>query len=151
QYRVEPLCAASSAQVELPGAGVTATPVPGREAHQGINRGKIAIGGGEVWTYKAQAGEAILVAVNADKPANESTDAERIARGLFDARLTVRSLDGAFVREADDTVGENFRTTDPVIERLQFPVAGTYQIEVRSFGNESGGAYTLVIGQAKPA
>src|SRR5207253_759312 len=97
QYRVEPLCAANSlAQVEASGAGVTATPVPGREAHQGTNRGKIEIGGGETWTYQAKAGDAILIAVNADKPANESTDAERIARGLFDARITVRGLDGAF-------------------------------------------------------
>ncbi len=145
QYRVDPLCEPTAAQTALPESGVTATPASGLVARQGDNRGKIAVGGGQVWTFTGKAFEILSIRADADKPANEAGDHERRERGLLDTRLVVRGPDGSIVAEADDTVTEDFRTTDSLISRLVLPADGTYQIEVRSFGNETGGAYTVVI------
>jgi hypothetical protein len=85
------------------------------------------------------------IRVNADKPANEAGSREQQERGLFDARFIVRAPDGKVLIEADDTVTTTLRTTDPAVESLRLPVDGIYPIEVRSFGDETGGAYTMVI------
>jgi WD40 repeat protein len=142
-------CAANAvAMVSIPASALTSTPIRGRAVQIGLNRGRIDIGGAETWTYSAQAGEAIMISVKADKAANETTDRERRERGLLDVRVIVRDAAGNVIAEGDDTVTETFRTTDAMLERLEFSTAGVYEIEVRSFGNEMGGGYTLLIGSA---
>ena len=145
QYMIEPFCEATpSPTLTLP-PSITATSARPQPARLGENRGQIPVGGGQVWTYTGHAGEYLNIRVIADKPANEAGSREQQARGLFDARFVIQAPDGAVLIEADDVVTPTLRTTDPAVEYLQLPVNGTYQIEVRSFGDETGGAYTIVI------
>jgi hypothetical protein len=67
--------------------------------------------------------------VNADDPA------------AFDTWVGVRAPDGALLAEDDD--GDS--GTDSLIAGLRLPEDGIYEIEVRSYNDESGGVYTLVI------
>jgi hypothetical protein len=145
QYMIEPFCEVTPAPTLTLPPRITATPAAPLSARPGETRGHIPVGGGQVWTYAGRAGEYLNIRVNADKPANEAGSREIRERGLFDARFIVRAPDGTVLIEADDVVTPTLRTTDPAVEYLRLPVGGTYQIEVRSFGDETGGAYTMVI------
>lgn len=126
-----------------------ATPVMQVEfAGVGETQGEIAIGGGQVWRYEGQSGELLTVQVNANKPASGADKQKRQAEGLLDTRLIIRSTDGTVLAADDDIV--NFENTDSRVEMLQLPEDGIYEIEVRSLGNQYGGAYTLVIESRKP-
>ncbi|RMF81165.1 MAG: hypothetical protein D6737_05860 [Chloroflexi bacterium] len=124
----------------------TATPVSvANPATLGDNRGEIAIGGGEVWFYQGSAGDVISISVIADNTATRSTtNEERLERGLLDTTVSVRDSAGNEIAFNDDNMTiEN--STDSLIDGLVLPEDGIYAIEVRSWENRSGGAYTLKI------
>jgi hypothetical protein len=125
----------------------TATPNPiSKAASIGKNRGEIPVGGADLWTYIGRAGERLDIAVDADAPANDTSVEERIAQNLLDTYVIVRAPDGTVLAEADDI--QDGVVTNTFIGRLRLPEDGVYQIEVRSWENTNGGAYTLTIGSS---
>lgn len=71
-----------------------------------------------------------------------SADAIRVRDG-FDSLLIVHNPDGSELAMNDDI--ENGIQTNSLIENLVLSEDGTYEIEVRSGGDLSGGSYTLMI------
>jgi len=122
----------------------TLTPVPAEAARIGEQRGDIAIGGGQAWTYNGRAGETITIGVNADAPANDASS--RI--GLLDSMVRVYAPDGSQIAENDDI--DPAIITDSRIDQLVLTGTGTYRIEVRSWDDRSGGEYTLIIDSQMP-
>ncbi len=117
----------------------TATAAASKAAQVGDNRGEISASGGQVWSYNGQAGEMLTLLVTADHPANDAQD----RTGLLDTIVTVRSPDGQVLNQADDI--DPGILTDSRIDGLTLPVTGVYEIEVRSWDDASGGAYSLTI------
>jgi WD40 repeat protein len=122
----------------------TSTPLDAGSASVGDNRGEIVIGGGQIWTYDGQSGETLTIRVSADHPPNDADD----RTGLLDTLVIVRAPDVSTLAENDDIRIGNI--TDSWIEDLELPVDGIYEIEVRSWDNRDGGAYTLTIGSVLP-
>jgi hypothetical protein len=118
----------------------TAAAETGLEAEVGENEGEIEIGGGQLWTYEGEEGDIITIHVLADDP--YYVDGETFEDG-FDTIVTVRAENGTILAEADDILTGT--DSNPLIENLVLPEDGTYEIEVRSWDNRSGGEYTLVI------
>jgi tetratricopeptide (TPR) repeat protein len=129
----------------------TATPVTARAARLGSQPGEIALGGGEAWTYAGRAGEMLVIRVNAENPApGDTTTAERLERGLFDAIVLVYAPDGALLAQADidaDLPQDQPEWNNPRLP-ITLPVDGTYTLVVRGYADESAGAYTLVVAAA---
>jgi hypothetical protein len=122
----------------------SATPVEASDPAQiGDNIGEIELGGGQIWFYEGQEGEILTINVRADNPANETSREERIEQGLLDTIVYVYAPGGELIATADDM--ENAILTDSEVAELELEVTGTYIIEVRSFGDDSGGGYTLSI------
>jgi hypothetical protein len=115
----------------------------------GTYQGVVPLGGGETWLYAGMAGEVLTVHVNAESPAGPDTATnEQLKGGMLDSILVIRAPDGSVIAVNDDDANALSRTdnsTNSAIYNLQLPVDGTYEIEVRSYGNESTGAYTLII------
>jgi hypothetical protein len=105
----------------------------------GHNRGEIPIGGGELWRYEGKAGETLAISAIADQPARDGEDEERNPDGL-DTLVIVHMPNGETVSADDIEAGI---ITNSLIEGFILPVDGVYEIEVRSWDNASGGAYTL--------
>jgi hypothetical protein len=86
--------------------------------------------------------------VVAERPAGrDGTTEERLSQNLLDTYLIVRSPDGEVIAENDDDEDlpdDDINITNSVVS-LTLPSNGLYQIEVRSYADESGGAYTLEI------
>jgi tetratricopeptide (TPR) repeat protein len=126
----------------------TTTPVTARAARPGSQPGEIALGGGEAWTYRGQAGELVVIRVEAENPApGDTSTEERLERGLFDAIVLVYGPDGALLAQADidSTLPQNeAEWNNPRLE-LTLLVDGMYRIEVRGYADQSAGAYSLVI------
>lgn len=125
----------------------TATLAVRHTAQVGENIGQIKVGGGEVWTYEGHAGEALVIRVMADLPAGTQTNAvERAELGLLDTRMILRGPSGFVVENNDDELipEDDPERTNSRIEVI-LPADGTYEIEVRSYADESGGSYTLVV------
>lgn len=118
------------------------TPESGQTAQLGENRGEIVIGGGQVWTFNGTRGQLLRIRVEADRPARTGEDVERDDEG-FDTLLIVHGINGAQLAQDDDI--EDGVITNSLIERVRLPSDGEYQIEVRSWDNQSGGTYTLII------
>lgn len=116
------------------------SPVAQREVTAGQYRGDLPVGGRDVWTYYGCLDERISVRVEADSPANTTPVPPP---GTLDATISVRAPDGQFIAQADDIVVAVL--TDAAIENLRLPATGTYEIEVRGFDFQTGGAYTLTI------
>ena len=126
----------------------TLMPVRADAASVGSNRGEIEIGGGQIWTFEASAGQPYTIRVLADRPAGVETNTrERVERNLLDAYLIVRGPDGEIVAENDDDETVSESALERTNSRVQFTAesGGTYTIEVRSYDDASGGAYTLDI------
>lgn len=135
--------------------GIMPTPVPTLtpvaatfRAIVGSNRGEIAIGGGEIWNYEGTEGERLNISVIADRPAGrEGTTEERLEQNLLDTYLIIRDSTGEIIAENDDDEGvpeDDINITNSFVS-LTLPRGGLYQIEVRSYADESGGEYTLFI------
>ncbi len=134
----------AATQLPTPIPTPTAAPVGALTAQPGENRGEIPLGGGQVWAYAGQAGERLSIRVSADQPASGVWGlAAQLERGALDTRLIVYAPDGEILAEADDI--QNGLDTDALIEDLTLTAAGQYRIEVRSYAEQTGGAYTLVI------
>ncbi|MDZ4763567.1 MAG: hypothetical protein SGI73_03375 [Chloroflexota bacterium] len=116
----------------------TATPIPRAEAQIGSQTGTLEIGGGDVWTYAANAGDGLTIRVSADHPANDAPD----RTGLLDTVVRVFAPDGSLLSEADDIAPDSL--TDSEIRDLRLPTDGVYRIEVGAWGVGSGG-YTLTL------
>jgi WD40 repeat protein len=160
-YRVEPLCDSDgNSPTEAPYPTLTPTartttaptlePLPtrtpratavvaGNPAQVGEQRGEIEVGGGEVWTYNGSYGETLNILVEADEPANDAED----RTGLYDTYLIVRSPLGYIIYTADD-IQDGIITNSQIIG-LTLPTTGVYEIEIRSWDDQSGGEYTLTI------
>ncbi|MFN8371619.1 MAG: WD40 repeat domain-containing protein [Anaerolineae bacterium] len=161
-YRVEPYCAADGTQPSItpypsmtptalstaifptptsyPSRTPAATPVAAaNRAEAGEQHGEVQVGGGEVWTYYGSYGETLNIRVVADNPANDNED--RV--GLFDSYLSISSPAGRVLYVSDDI--DPGVVTDSYISGLVLAATGVYEIEVRSWNNESGGTYTLII------
>jgi hypothetical protein len=114
----------------------------------GSNRGEIAIGGGETWNFEGVEGERLSIRVIAERPAGrETTTEERLEQNLFDTYLIVRDPGGEIIAENDDNEDlseDDLNITNSLVS-LTLPRSGLYQFEVRSYADESGGAYTLEI------
>ncbi|MBI5957444.1 MAG: hypothetical protein HY866_01825 [Chloroflexi bacterium] len=109
---------------------------------KGDNRGEIALGEADVWMYTGQAGEVLNMQLKADRPAGDTTADQRIEFGLLDTMLVIRAPDGSLLAANDDT---NDTDTDSSLLDVSLPADGDYQIEVRSWGSQSAGSYTLLI------
>lgn len=138
-------------QTRTPIPTITLTPSPTRTPNQqgdgmavvGENRGEVLVGGGQIWFYAGQAGEVLTLSTLADNPANDTPAELRETLGLFDTRLILRDANGTVIAENDDIV----RTvnTDSAIVDFTLPFSDFYSIEVRSFDDATGGAYTLIV------
>ena len=137
QYNVLPLC-----EVTIPTP--TAQPIQQETVQPGEYQGDFAIGSGDVWLIEAHAGDILTVNVEAANPASGVDDPQRrIELGLLDTAMILRDPDGRVIAENDDrAAGED---TNSGIEGVTLLLDGVYQIEVRSFGNQTGGAYTITI------
>lgn len=132
----------------LPTLTPTATPaLMPNPAVNGENRGELPLGGGQRWTYEGRAGESLNISVITDRPANDTSPETRKAENLLDP-LVIITLNNEVLAEDDDI--ENGRQTDVQIEDLTLPVDGVYVIEVRSYDNETGGWYTLILESESP-
>jgi WD40 repeat protein len=106
-------------------------------------------GGGQAWEYAGTAGERLSIRVAADHSADRTWGAERqIEAGLLDPILTVYAPDGSPLAEADDL--ENGVATDAYLESIELPQTGVYRIEVRSFHDQTGGGYRLILADPRP-
>ena len=123
--------------ITLPTAGVDP-----QTATQGANRGGMPIGSADVWTFEAQAGDVIAIDVLADRPADRATAEQRIEYFLMDTLLAVYAPDGSLLAANDDM---DRGLTNSRITGLALPEDGSYRIEVRTWANQSGGDYTLLI------
>lgn len=115
----------------------TAVPAIVGTAQIGNNRGEIAIGERDLWTYEGSRGEVLNIRVEADNPVNTRQDVS----GLLDTYIVIYTPDGEVLTEADDF--DEGIITDSYIRGLSLPEDGSYQIEVRGYNLESGGEYTL--------
>jgi WD40 repeat protein len=135
----------------------TATSVAAGSASAGDNRGEIAVGGGQIWTYQGQAGETVTFTVLADHPGSGNDPNEWVAKGLFDTLLGIYSPDGTPLVSNDDLDGTTLANgsvtdTNSQISDLTLPNDGAYLIEIRSaYGGKTGGEYTLVIESSRSA
>jgi WD40 repeat protein len=116
---------------------------------RGENPGLLPAGGGQAWEYAGTAGERLSIRVAADSPANRIWGVERqIEAGLLDATLAVYAPDGSLLAEADDL--ENGVATDAYLESIELPQDGIYRIEVRSYRDQTGGGYRLILADPRP-
>jgi len=140
----------TAAPVSAPAALVPlATPTPASlpadrfAAQIGDNRGIIAPGGGQVWTYTGRADELLIIEALADQPSTGVYDfAQQVERGLLDTWLAVYGPDGAQLAENDDFRG--VRDNNARVDVL-LPQDGTYVIQVRGYSDLTAGAYTLSV------
>ena len=112
-----------------------------QDAVLGGNVGEILVGEADVWTYTGQAGEVLDLWLMADRPAGRTSREQRRELGLMDTLLVVRGPDGALLAANDD----GHLTSDSMIEGLELPEDGVYQIEIRTWENQTGGGYSLII------
>ncbi len=125
--------------IPSPVAGVEPQPA---SLDSGANRGEIAVGEADVWTYEGRAGEALDLQLKADHPAGNTTAEERAEQGLLDTLLVIRAPDGTLLAANDDAADDD---TNSILTGIVLPDAGMYRIEVRSWGSQTAGAYTLLI------
>lgn len=119
---------------------------PVRQAAIGSQTGEIPVGEAEVWAYEGAESEMLSLYLLADRPADKTTQEQREQYDLLDTVLVVRGPDGS-VLAANDDAG---LSTNSAIEGLTLPVDGTYTLEARSWENQTGGGYTLLIERGEP-
>lgn len=107
----------------------------------GENRGELAVGEAHVWLYEGRADEVLDLWMMADRPAGQTDQAQRAAFNLMDTLLVIRAPDGSLLA-ANDDLGA---TTDSMLRDVTLPEDGTYRIEARTWSNQTGGWYTLVL------
>ncbi len=182
-YQLEPLCAADGSfptrtpyATAQPAATATATPAtdlahtpiatatltitpppPSFTAHLGANRGFVAVGETQFWTYAGHTGEVLTLRVTADHPANWDSRIEGETTpegGWFDSRVSVTAPNGTIMLTGysypclnDIQGGVN---TNSLVEGLALPKDGIYFILVSGWQFQTGGAYTLTIESSLP-
>jgi hypothetical protein len=115
---------------ETPTPLPTPTIPPAGDAQIGDNESEIPVGGSEVWTFAGEAGQLLTF--------------ETLAN--WDTVMTIRRQNGELLAENDDSpLGGRVS----LIEGVLLPSTEPYQIEVRSYNNESGGDYILRITDAQ--
>jgi tetratricopeptide (TPR) repeat protein len=117
-------------------------------AEIGTQTGSITLGTGQSWEYAGEAGEQIVIIVEAENPAGRTTNTEeRLEDDLYDTLLELYGPDGDRLAWNDDALlvrREEAESTNSRIE-ITLPDDGTYTIVVRAYGDESFGAYTLIV------
>ena len=126
----------------------TATPERARIATLGLNEGLIPIGGGQTWTFSVEEAQTVNIRVEALNPAGTFTSTEeRIENNLLDTYLIILDEADTIIAENDDVSSldeDNPSRTDSAIS-VELEPNTIYRIEVRSYANESGGDYNLII------
>ena len=140
EYNIEPLCGTEGEIVAFPSLE--------REVLElGAHRGSFDLGAGEIWFYEGTSGEVLTLRSAADTPASGEDNLERRRElGMLDTRMVLYAPDGTQLAENDDI--SQGTTTDSEIREITLPEDGRYSIEIRSFGDGTGGEYTLFIGNA---
>ena len=150
-----------------PGPTATITPTvqprPILTAQVGEQRGEVAIGDVQIWSYEGQAGEQLTIRVEADSPANWATRGgdEPASPGALDTMVILTAPDGSDLNVYDQLTMlaldppqsqdiEDGVNTDSLLEGFELPVDGTYTIEVSGYLYQTGGAYTLSIESQPP-
>ncbi|MEQ9032254.1 MAG: pre-peptidase C-terminal domain-containing protein [Aggregatilineales bacterium] len=85
----------------------------------------LAEGEFDTWEFDGESGQQVTINVE----------------GTFDTTLALLSAAGEQIAFNDDSNG----TTNSTLETVDLPVAGTYTIQVGSFGQQSGGDYTVQV------
>ncbi len=150
QYGIEPLCPETDETLltVVSATNELEVPYPTHNAQVGENRGEITLGGFDIWLYQGIAGEALTIRLNADSPTTIFTPAdERLELGQMDTLLFVIAPDGRLLGVHDNIESGN---TNSMIGDLVLPINGTYRIEARSYGDQTTGAYSLLIESALP-
>lgn len=107
----------------------------------GNNPGELSPASIDVWQYEGEAGKILNILVEAENPARSNSQMTRVPDGL-DTILLIRYPDGT-EREFDDI--EHSVITNSQVNNLILPETGTYTFEIRSWLDESAGAYSLII------
>jgi hypothetical protein len=126
EFRVEPLCD-DKAQ--------------GR-AEPGSQEAELPLAVTHLWTYRGQAGETLIIEMNARQPSDGVDNAYEVReRGLLNPALVIRDSNGIPLAQSDETV------TAVANARLEItlPDDALYTIEAGSSRSESSGMYDLVI------
>jgi tetratricopeptide (TPR) repeat protein len=128
-------------------AEIEITPVED-PAEIGTQTGSITLGTGQSWEYVGEAGEQLVIIVEAANPAGRTTNSEeRLEDDLYDTLLELYAPDGDRIAWNDDALvvrREEAESTNSRIE-VTLPEDGTYTIVVRAYGDESFGEYTLTL------
>lgn len=147
----EPVAAAAAVETIEPPAAPFGAEMLARfvgTAVKGENRGELTRHHFDVWTYEGKAGEVLQFQVLADQPLTDVTIplAARYDAGVLDTLLFVVAPDGSLIAFVnDDDRADGTFSSNANIEAVQLPEDGIYRIEVRSFLDETAGAYTLKI------
>jgi len=114
----------------------------------GENRGELARGDFDVWTYEGKAGEILSIRMVADRPVTDWTLPleERYAAGLLDTAIQIVMPDNTVADfSSDDYAADDSRVSDAYIRAIHLRVDGTHRIEARSALDDQAGPYTLII------
>jgi hypothetical protein len=114
----------------------------------GENRGELARGDFDVWTYEGKAGETLSIQMVADRPVTDWTLPleERYAAGVLDTVVQVVMPDKTWSDfSGDDYATDDSRVSDAFLRGIHLRADGTYRIEARSAMDDQAGPYTLII------
>jgi len=114
----------------------------------GENRGELARGDFDVWTYEGKAGELLSIQMVADRPVTDWTLPleERYAAGVLDTVIQVVVPDKTVSDNSnDDYATDGSRVSDAYMRAIRLRANGTYRIEARSAMDDQAGPYTLIL------
>ena len=123
---------------------------PPQVAVLGENRGELARGEFDVWTYEGIAGELLGLRMVADRPLTDWTlpVQQQYEAGVLDTVVHIIAPDGTSLDfSLDELLPDLTRLSDARILGVRLPADGVYRIEARSALDDHAGAYTLILEQ----
>ena len=123
---------------------------PPQVALLGENRGELARGEFDVWTYEGIAGELLGLRMVADRPLTDWTlpVQQQYEAGVLDTVVHIIAPDGTSLDfSLDELLPDLTRLSDARILGVRLPADGVYRIEARSALDDHAGAYTLILEQ----
>jgi WD40 repeat protein len=127
--------------------------VPPQLVSIGEHRGNLEIGRKNLWHYEGQAGETLTIRVNPDAPADVREwpeELDPILQHIADNNhlppiLTLKPVDGDIITEHNSGIEPIDSLSNGLLEEIVLPADGVYEIEISTYENLYGGAYTLII------
>jgi WD40 repeat protein/serine/threonine protein kinase len=107
-------------------------------------QGNLPVGGREVWTFTAAEGDILTIVAEAERPANDASPQDSVARRLLDVEVRLTSKDHPEVTRVGSDLNPG-KDTNASIEKYVVPADGEYQVEIYSRNNLTGGKYRLKI------